>query len=197
MLSREKLLKRTVGRAAGLVLAALLAGGAAQAASVVDFEDWAGVGGHQFDTHWGGYVFAGNFYVGTHPGTNNPTNVLYTSSGGLKFLQETEGIFTLNSIDLQEGFGPGDTVSVTLLGYRPGGPQVMETFNLDGDPATFETFHPASFSGVDQVNFFAYDAQGSPTRDLSIDNIVVPEPATVGLTLVGIAGVGKRRRASV
>lgn len=176
MLLRKKSLRWSVGRAAGFILAALLGGGAAQGASVVDFEDCSG--GYPVLSR--GFDFHGSVFVSADPMSNNPTNALRTLHSGTKMLKGGN-LFSVVSLDLQEGLGASTTASVMLLGYRPGGLQVMETFTLDGNPATFETFRPDGFLGVDGVSFFTYDPQGSPTGEFSIDNIVVPEPASMCL----------------
>ena len=160
---------------------------------IIDFEDWTGGEGHQYTVVSHGYDFHGNLYVSPHPETDNPTNCLYSSaSAGSKF--GLGGLpFSITSLDLQEGFGASDTVSVRLAAYLAGGGDVQQTFVLDGLANTFQTFHPVGFSGIEVVFLYSYNAQGQySTGGFSVDNIVVPEPAAASLILLGIMGVRMR-----
>lgn len=100
--------------------------------------------------------------------------------------------FAISSLDLQEGIGISDTVSVMLLAFSLHG-QLLQTFNLDGTLATFETVYPVGFSDLTEVHFYAYDAQGQATAGLfSVDNIVVPEPAALLLLSFGLIVVTRK-----
>jgi hypothetical protein len=164
----------------------VLSGSVAQGAAVIDFEDWAGVEGHQFGTLWGGCEFAGGFSVSLGIGTNNPSNVLHGHSSNVKFVEATNTPFTIFSLDLQEGVLGSDTVSITLVGSRSSLPNIAQTFALDGLSSTFQTFYPTGFIDVNEVFFYPYNAQGQiSTAGFSVDNIVLPEPTMLCLLLLG------------
>jgi len=182
----------------GFVGFVFLAAGAAQAVTIIDFEDWTGGSGEQDMVRSRGYVFGGSLMVGPAPGTNNPTNALHSLGHWIKMMpirgSASDGPFTLVSFDLQEGSAASQTSSIQLVGYRKGGWQLFETFIMDGLASTCETFYPAGFTEITDFYCYAYTAQGDPSVGFSVDNIVVPEPFSLCLIAPILLVVKPRRR---
>lgn len=179
----------------GFVGFLLLSAGVAQAATIIDFEDWTGGNGQQWAVESRGYVFYGTLFVGPVAGTNNPTNALQDTFKTWPVATAAEP-FTIISLDLQEG--SAGTTMIELMGYREGGAQVFETLRLDGLASTFETFYPTGFSELIGLRVHTYDAAGAPSSGMSVDNIVVvPEPLTFSLLSYGAIGLRRRRRVTV
>lgn len=105
------------------------------------------------------------------------------------------GIFNLLSFDYSELFidsGPTNgTAEIDLVGTTSGGSTVTASFLIDQTPNTYQTANVAGFSGLTSVLF------SSDTFFPTYDNIVisrVPEPTTLALMGLGIAGLGFRRK---
>jgi len=176
----------------GLLVAMLALAGPARATAVIDFEDWTGGSGQQDVVVSRGFEFHGGVLsVFSTPGSSNLTNALHVGAAGPKMLSSDLSPFDLVSLDLQEGVG--NTVRVELIGHLTGPDWLSTTVTLDGDSTTFETFYLTGFSEVEMLFFNLYDAQGNYSSGLSIDNIVVPEPAAATLILLGMAVICRRR----
>lgn len=103
------------------------------------------------------------------------------------------GTFSPVSIDLAELFDDSLSVSVTFVGTLPDTSTVLQTFTLDalhdGTTASFETFFfDASFQGIESLRW----QQESEFHQF--DNVVIPEPSSLGLALLGLAGLARPRR---
>jgi len=97
---------------------------------------------------------------------------------------------------------------IQLAGVLAGGGTVNASFLLDGiidgpgGVADFQRFVlPAGWTDLASVTFsgaYLYqDGSTSPGGSISLDNIVVPEPATMlllGLAIIGVAGVRRFRK---
>jgi len=162
------------------VLAIALGASATEATTIVDFEDWTGGGEQQDIVLSRGFAFAGALSVSPDSGTNNPTKALHSLDLGGKVVQASGLPFAIYSLDLQEGLGASETVAVKLVGHRSG-TDVIQTFTLDGQASTYETFYPLGFTDLSIVHFYAYDAQGQQSPVFSVDNIVVPDPLSIVL----------------
>lgn len=178
-----------------LIAASLALQSPAIAGTIIDFEDWAGGGDVQASIESQGYSFHSGFVVSVEPETGNATYALHGLLSDAKF-RNGGGSFGIISLDLQEGLGVTDTISIQLKGYRATLPPVTQTFVLDGSPNTFETFYPIDFVEVTSVYLYAYDSQGQPSQGFSVDNIVVPEPAALALMVLSL-GASARRRARI
>ena len=126
-----------------------------------------------------------------------------TKSGG--------GLFALNSFDASGPFGPGgcpdvcsggavqpDATQVEVKGYRSGALVADQIFS--GIIFGFATFTPNNDPDWADIDRAVFQPLRDPTglrTGLAIDNVTVnavPEPATLTLTAIGLAGVLRARR---
>jgi hypothetical protein len=139
-----------------------------------------------------GSAFQGNtdFYAGSAGLLNNRGNELTTLTkvGG--------GTFSLNGISLAEAstiYGPG--AIVTFIGNIHGGGTVSESFTV-GNALAFTAYTFTGFSNLDSVTWLQ-TAPYSQFDNIVLDANAVPEPASLALIGLGIAGlVASRRKAA-
>lgn len=129
--------------------------------------------------------------VGGHMAGNGapPLTITMTRSGG--------GTFDLGSLDAATGLGTfAGTTSIDLIGTLFGGGTVSQTLSAT---STWDNYTLSGFTNLTQLVFSNMDA----VAGISIDNlddtvaVAVPEPSTIALIFLGLAGLGFVRRAKV
>ena len=160
--------------------------------TVIDFEDWTGGTGDQTSITSGGFNFTGAaFFIAPHPDGGNPTLSLQMRVGVLEVSKVGGGTFSIISLDLQEGLPAHLATVVSLTGISNSrGVVVKELFFLDGLPDTYETFYPVGFVGIDRL---LLQAEPGPSPTFSLDNIVIPEPATLCMVVLASCLLHKPR----
>lgn len=142
----------------------------------------------------------------------NGTRILQSFDSGLHTavtMSRSDGRpFNLRQFDAAESHVGLDfeATQIDVIGTRMGGSTVLASFVLDqvndgsGPLLDFQTFVvPRSFSGLVSVSFNGsggiFDGPTFFRDDFALDNIViVPEPATLALLGIAIAGLVWRRR---
>jgi hypothetical protein len=127
-------------------------------------------------------------------GTVSPPNVAFNGFGDPAAF--SNGTFTLNSFYLTAAWNNG--LNVTVTGLLAGNPIFQQTFIVD---TTGPTFVSLDWSGIDEVTWVSfggvnagYDGSGV---HFALDNLTinaVPEPSSLLLLGVGLAGLGLLRR---
>jgi hypothetical protein len=156
-----------------------------------------------------GYLLEGSGFV-LHTDSNTPdslypdngTAYIRTTYNGPKLtLSSVDGsLFNLVSLDFAEFSSPSAYYSpqVTIIGHRADGVDisaVMEADRIIDGHGILNDFETILFSGFE--NLVSLELPG--VAGYSLDNIViesVPEPATVGLFLIGLAGLYAQRKVS-
>jgi PEP-CTERM motif len=203
----------------GFAIIGALAAGAANAATIT-FDDIVNPSANTLYTtvSSGGFTFTSNHeHVINSPATcsagcsGNGSQYLQSESVPYSFTmsQTGGGTFALNAFDSAEGFLALTHLTATriqVLGNLSGGGTVSISFDLDGiqdgdgGVADFQTFElPSTFADLTSVVFSGFRDTSSST--VAVDNIVVngtgqpvPEPASLALFAIGLAGLSGMRR---
>jgi hypothetical protein len=144
-----------------------------------------------------GLLFYGEnsiFYAGSQAAsTNAPDNAPFNI---IELTSDDAMPFDVRSIDLARNFAFDPAPTVTFIGEKLGGGEVMQSFTVTTPlgTAAFQTFEFTGFTGLVSLRW------GQPVLSAGLhqfDNIrlqAVPEPSTAGLMAIGaVAAVLARR----
>lgn len=187
-------------------------------AGVVDFESTgqSGACGDIFSsTQSNGFTFtSGHHHICDSTRTDivaNGSNFLLTEmSQTINMTKTGGGTFTLNSFDAVENSLLSYTTGsyMRVVGVLLGGGSTTQTFSFDrlfdgpGGVADFQTFAlDGAFTNLMSVSFTALNANFGATASFGLDNLTfdatttqIPEPGSIALLSLGLAGLGAMRR---
>ena len=162
--------------------------------------------GFQFElASSGGVVIDDGGYCNPQCPYNGSHYVLSPRQGGYLQMSAAGGAeFALDQFDATGSFGYAGFVpdDIKVTGQLAGGATVTETFRVDPlPPNTFNTLHFQTFKfdpTFQHLIGVRFESEGaSSAAGFSIDNIAavsVPEPSSLALMLLGLAGVVCSRR---
>jgi len=183
---------------------ALLTATAAHAAPILDFQDVSIPGGtdavlFSYSSQGfslsatSGFAAHGNnsvFYAGSQALAGfSGENITLARAGGLSF--------AVTSIDLARNFAFDPTPTVTFTGTKAAGGTVTQSFTVT-TPVGQQAFQSFTFAGFTDLVSLQWDqpqvAAGLHQFDnIALDVPAVPEPVSVTLLALGLAGMASRR----
>ena len=191
-------MKLTKSLVAGAAL--YLASGAASAV-VIDFDST----GIPTGTFTGAFtedgfdlLFTDMMFAGTGSTSTAPIEIerRVLTQGTLEITKSGGGLFTFGSIDWEWEYGR-DT-SITIDGLVGGGVVGTDTYTATSGATGYSTYGAAGLAGISVDKLIIYadrdGASGGAFDTIVLEAAAAPEPGTVALLALGLAGLAARRR---
>lgn len=146
-------------------------------------------------------AIANTYFCGPACPDNGSTYIL-AHGAGIKLASSSGNAFSLTGFDGAEAHGQASGLwarGIMVTGYLAGGGTVSQSFALDwlqDGPGAGIDFQAFTLSGFDNLSYVTFTNNGGGSF-FSLDNIKandVPEPASLALLGLGLAGLGAARR---